>query len=130
MPTLGDVFEQFMASNPNRSERTNKLYQYEAKRFLGDWLPRPLDAISRADVEARFNSITAGHGWSPANRAMSLLRSVYRRPCVDHDGLRNPVDLCLPAAASFTATCGARFRRRPRCCPAGAPASRPKSATR
>ena len=26
---------------------------------------------------------------------MSLLRSVYRRPCVDHDGLRNPVDLWL-----------------------------------
>ena len=56
MPTLGDVFEQFMAANPDRSERTNKLYRFQANRYLGDWLPRPLDAISRPDVEARFNS--------------------------------------------------------------------------
>ena len=90
-----------MAANPNRSKRTNELYRYEANRYLGDWLARPLDAISRADVEARFNSITADHGWSAANRAMSLLRSIYRRPCVDHDGLRNPVDLWLAGGGKF-----------------------------
>ena len=101
MPTLDDTFEQYMAANPNRSKRTNELYRYEANRYLGDWLTRPLDAISRADVEARFNSITADHGWSAANRAMSLLRSVYRRPCVDHDGLRNPVDLWLAGGGKF-----------------------------
>ena len=101
MPALGDVFEQYMAANPARSERTNKLYRYEANRYLGDWLPRPLDAIGRADVEARFNAITANHGWSAANRSMSLLRSVYRRPCVDHDGLRNPVDLWLGGGGRF-----------------------------
>ena len=90
-----------MAANPNRSKRTNELYRYEANRYLGDWLPRPLDAIGRADVEARFNRITADHGWSAANRAMSLLRSIYRRPCVDHDGLRNPVDLWLAGGGKF-----------------------------
>ena len=95
MPTLGDAFEEYMAVNPNRSKRTNELYRYEANRYLGDWLTRPLDGISRRDVETRFNGITADHGWSAANRAMSLLRSVYRRPCVDHDGLRNPGDLWL-----------------------------------
>ena len=101
MPTLDHTFEQYMAANPNRSKRTNELYRYEANRYLGDWLTRPLDAISRADVEARFNSITADHGWSAANRAMSLLRSIYRRPCVDHDGLRNPVDLWLAGGGKF-----------------------------
>ena len=101
MPTLGDVFEQYMAANPNRSSRTNELYRYEGNRYLGDWLTRPLDAIARADVESRFNSITADHGWSAANRAMSLLRSIYRRPCVDHDGLRNPVDLWLAGGGKF-----------------------------
>ena len=101
MPTLDDTFEQYMAANPNRSKRTNELYRYEANRYLGDWLTRPLDAISRADIEARFNSITADHGWSAANRAMSLLRSIYRRPCVDHDGLRNPVDLWLAGGGKF-----------------------------
>ena len=50
---------------------------------------------SDAVVEARFNGITADHGWSAANRAISLLRSIYCRPCDDHDGPRNPVDLWL-----------------------------------
>ena len=99
--TLGDAFEDYMAANPNRTKRTNDLYRYEANRYLGDWLARPLDAIARADVESRFNAITADHGWSAANRAMSLLRSVYRRPCVDHDGLRNPVDLWLAGGGKF-----------------------------
>ena len=101
MPTLGDAFEDYMLANPNRSKRTNELYRYEAKRYLGDWLTRPLDAITRRDVETRFNRITSDHGWSPANRAMSLLRSVYRRPCVDHEGLRNPVDLWLAGGGKF-----------------------------
>ena len=101
MPTLGDAFEDYMTANPNRSRRTNELYRYEAKRYLGDWLSRPLDAIARRDVETRFNRITEDHGWSPANRAMSLLRSVYRRPCVDLDGLRNPVDLWLAGGGKF-----------------------------
>ena len=101
MPTLGDAFEDYMAVNPNRARRTNELYRYEAKRYLGDWLSRPLDAIARRDVEGRFNRITEDHGWSPANRAISLLRSVYRRPCVDLDGLRNPVDLWLAGGGKF-----------------------------
>lgn len=101
MPTLADAFEDYMTANPYRSKRTDELYRYEAKRYLGDWVNRPLDAISRQDVERRFNSITSDHGWSPANRTMSLLRSVYRRSCVDHDGLRNPVDLWLVGGGKF-----------------------------
>ena len=101
MPTLSDVFEQYVAANASRSKRINVLYRYEANRYLGDWLTRPLDAISRAYVEARFNSITADHGWSAANRAMSLLSSIYRRPCVDSDGLHNPVDLWLAGGGKF-----------------------------
>ena len=60
-----------------------------------------LGAEQHRDVETRFNSITADHGWSPANRAISLLRSVYRRPCADHDGLRNPVDFWLAGGGKF-----------------------------
>ena len=101
IPTIGDAFEDYMAANPNRAPRTNDLYRYEVNRYLGDWLTRPLDAITRRDVEARFNWITADHGWSPANRAMSLLRSVYRRPCVDVDRLRNPVNLWLAGGGKF-----------------------------
>ncbi len=42
----------------------------------------------------------------PANQALSFLRSVYRRHCVDHEGLRNPVELWLAG--------GGRYHRTPR----------------
>ena len=42
MPALDETFEQYMAANPTRSKRTNELYRYEANRYLGDWLTRPL----------------------------------------------------------------------------------------
>ena len=54
---------------------------------------RPLDAIGRRDVEDRFNSLTRNNGWAPANMSISLLGSIYRRPCIDLEGLRNPVEL-------------------------------------
>ena len=86
-----------MAANPNRAPTTDKGYRDFVERYLGDWLGRPLDAIARRDVEARFNRITTQSGWATANRTISLLRSAYSRPCVDYDGLRNPVDLWLAA---------------------------------
>ena len=39
-----------------------------------------------------------GHG---ANQTLSMLRSFYRRPCVDHGNLRNPVELWLAAGGRF-----------------------------
>ena len=33
----------------------------------------------------------------PANQCLSFLRSVYRRPCVDYEGLHNPVEQWLAA---------------------------------
>ena len=62
-------------------------------RYLGDWQLRPLDSITRRDVEDRFSRLTEDHGWACANRGISLLGSIYRRPCVDFEGLRNPVEL-------------------------------------
>ena len=68
---------------------------------LWGWPSRPLDPITRRDGETRFNRITAGHGWSPANRAMFLLWLVYRRPCVDVDGLHNPLKLWPAGGGKF-----------------------------
>ena len=95
MPTLGEAFEDYMAADPNRKESTNRHYRSEVRLYLGDWLARPLDAITRRDVEARFNRVTREVGWSPANQIVSLLRSIYRRNCVDTEGLHNPVDQWL-----------------------------------
>ena len=101
MPVLEQAFEDFMAANPKRASRTDKLYREEFARHFADWRERPLDAISRRDVEARFNRLTEDNGWSPANRVISLLRSIYRRPCVDLDDLRNPVDLWLAGGGKY-----------------------------
>ncbi len=106
MPPLRQAFEQYMKANPKRKDSTNASYRDRFERPLGDWLGRPLDAISRSDVEERFNRITEQHGWAVANQCMSLLRSVYRRPCVDFRGLENPVDLWLAG--------GGRFHPKPR----------------
>ena len=61
----------------------------------------PLDSIERREVEERFILLTENHGWALANLTISLLRSIYRRPCVDNAGLRNPVDLWLASGGRF-----------------------------
>ena len=101
VPTLARAFEVYMAANPNRAVNTVRLYRQNLRVNLSDWLKRPLDAITRQDVEDRFNLITGKHGWSAANQTLSMLRSIYRRPCVDFEGLRNPVDLWLAAGGRF-----------------------------
>ena len=101
VPTLARAFEVYMAANPDRAVNTVRLYRQNLRVNLSDWLKRPLDAITRQDVEDRFNLITARHGWSAANQTLSMLRSIYRRPCVDFEGLRNPVDLWLAAGGRF-----------------------------
>ena len=101
MPLLREAFAEFMAANPNRKPNTLRLYRGQIRYCFGDWLSRPLDTITRRDVEARFHLLTERHGWAIANHATSLLRSAYRRPCVDHEGLRNPVDLWLDGGGRY-----------------------------
>ena len=60
-----------------------------------------MDGITRRDVESRFRLLTECHGEMPANQCLSFLRSVYRRPCVDHEGLRNPVEQWLAAGGRY-----------------------------
>ena len=93
MPVLEQAMEDYMAANPGRTAGTNKVYREGYRRHLADWSARPLDTISRRDVEARFKRLTADHGWAAANHTISLLRSVYRRPCVDVEGCREHSEL-------------------------------------
>ena len=101
MPVLERAFEDFMGVNPGRAAGTERLYREEFARHFADWRERPLDDITRRDVEALFIRLTEDSGWSPANRAVSLLRSIYRRPCVDFKDLRNPVDLWLAGGGRY-----------------------------
>ena len=101
LPTLQAAFEEYLEANPSRAPVTVKIYRQNLRAYLSDWVNRPLDGISRKDVEARFNRLTEQRGWSSANQTMSMLRSIYRRPCVDHEGLRNPVELWLAGGGKF-----------------------------
>ena len=101
MPTLREAFEEYLTANPNRKRTTEALYQSQMRYCLGDWLARPLDTITRRDVEVRFHRVSQRRGWSVANHIIALLRSVYRRPCVDHETLRNPVDLWLAGGGRY-----------------------------
>ena len=101
IPLLSEAVEDYLALNRKRRPRTILDYRRDCTRYLGDWFDRPLDAISRRDVEARFDRLSADCGWSTGNKVMSLLRSIYRRPCVDFEGLRNPVDQWLAGGGRF-----------------------------
>ena len=101
LPTLGDACGEYIDAGHGRAAATQRSYRRYTNLYLGDWLSRPLDAIDRRDIEARFHLITERHGAVPANQALSFLRSVYRRPCVDYEGLRNPVEQWLDAGGRY-----------------------------
>ena len=101
MLTLREAFAEYLTANPNRKSSTEALYRSQMRYCLGDWLARPLDTITRRDVEARFHLVSQRNGWAVANHIIALLRSVYRRPCVDHEKLRNPVDLWLAGGGRY-----------------------------
>ena len=92
MPTLREAFEDYLAAGPARRDSTVALYRITVHRDLADWLDRPLDTIERRDVEQRFRSLTDNAGWVQANNAVKMLGALYRRQCIDHEGLRNPVE--------------------------------------
>ena len=101
LPTLGEVFDDYIESGCDRADVTQRSYRRYANLYLGDWRSRPIDAITRRDVESRFHLLTERHDAVPANQALSFLRSMYRRPCVDYDGLRNPVEQWLAGGGRY-----------------------------
>ena len=101
LPRLGEACEDYIKSGHGWAASTERGYRRYAALYLGDWLSRPLDGITRRDVEGRFRLLTERHGEMPANQCLSFLRSVYRRPCVDIEGLRNPVEQWLSAGGRY-----------------------------
>ena len=92
IPTLREAFEDYLAVGPERKKSTLASYRSTVHRDLGPWIDRPLDTISRKDIEQCFNRLTREAGWVQANHAVKLLRALYRRQCIDFEGLHNPVD--------------------------------------
>jgi len=72
MPLLREAFAEFLAANPNRKPITLRLYRGQIRYCFGDWMARPLDTITRRDVEARFHLLTERHGWAIAKRVRQV----------------------------------------------------------
>ena len=47
-----------------RSTKTSDAYRRAIENYLADWVSRPLNAIERREVEARFTLLTRNHGWA------------------------------------------------------------------
>ena len=92
MPTLREAFEEYLKAGPERKASTVTLYRTTVYKYLAPWIERPLDGISRKDVEQCFSRLTAEAGWVQANNAVKTLQAIYRRQCIDVDGLHNPVE--------------------------------------
>ena len=92
VPTLREAFEDYLGAGPKRKDSTLAVYRSTVHRDLGDWLDRSLDTIERRDVEQCFQRLTEKAGWVQANNAVKMLRVLYRRQCIDFEGLHNPVD--------------------------------------
>ena len=92
VPTLREAFDDYLAAGPKRRDSTLAVYRSTVYRDLGDWLGRSLADIERRDVEQRSQRLTDNAGWVQANNAMKMLRVLYRRQCIDFEGLNNPVD--------------------------------------
>ena len=90
-PTLREAFEEFLSVGPARKPRTVEVYRRTVYHDLAVWVDRSLNTISRKDVEQCFNRLTSEIGWVGANSAVTMLGALYRRQCVDVQGLHNPV---------------------------------------
>lgn len=67
------------------SPRTIEGLEYETRRYLADWLGRPLAEISKTDCRKRHERITRDAGPYAANRALRSLRAIYNTAVREHD---------------------------------------------
>ena len=120
VPTLARAFEIYMAANPDRAVNTVRLYKQNLRVNLSDWLKRPLDAITRQDVEtASISSRANTAGRRPTRRSRCCARSTAGPASISRVCAIRLICGWRPGGAS-TASGGGGYRARPRCCPAGA----------
>jgi integrase len=81
--TLATAFERFKAEPSRRtkrpkSPRTLQGYKQQFDLYLKPWHGRRLGAIDRGEVRRWHNDLTTRSGPYAANRALALLKAVYR----------------------------------------------------
>lgn len=97
--TLEDALDEYLAGNSRLKESTRDDYRTRIKRYLGDWLDRPVVEISRDDVKEKHHEI-GERSEAQANLAMRYLRAVLNHVMDNHfDEAGNPIILHNPVKA-------------------------------
>ena len=99
MPTLCEAFQDNMSSKSYRSAKTGDAYRRAIEHYLADWVSRPLNAIERREVEARFTLLTRNHGLALGNQVVSFLRSGLPGGCFQARAGRRGAVRRAPGAA-------------------------------
>lgn len=94
--TLAEVFEEYKSSRKLR-ESTLKAYEGSMRRCFPDWLPRPINEITKDLIEKRHKKLSTqngprGKGEAQADRAMRELRAILNYAAEKYeDALGRPV---------------------------------------
>lgn len=101
-PTLRQAFDEYMKSKEFRP-LTRYNYPRLIKKNLGDWLDKPVTAISRGMVDQRFKELSRGSaigtsGKGTANLTMKILRAVLNYAALAHEVEGQPLLLSNPVS--------------------------------
>ena len=92
MPTLGELFGEYMERHAKPHKRTWPEDQAQYDRYLQSWAGRKIDTIKRGDVQTLHTTIGRDHGIYAANRLRAMLHTMFKM-AVDAEWIdRNPVD--------------------------------------
>lgn len=92
--TVGEAFDAYFEAKPNLSPVTIENYKLTPRRYIADWLKKPLRDITCDMVLARHRKISKEHGAPSANNAFHHVRLVYNFVASVHDDYPpNPVQV-------------------------------------
>lgn len=75
--TLGELWEHYLEHHAKPRKRSWKEDEAQWKRYLKGWKSRQLSEIKKSDVQALHNRLGKNSGPYAANRARSLLHSMF-----------------------------------------------------
>lgn len=76
--TLAQAMEEHFAGMRQRNRaRSVPQVRDEIKRYMGDWMERPIAGIKRPECIDRHRKITADHGPTVANKSLRVLRACW-----------------------------------------------------
>lgn len=90
--TLAEAFEDYM-DGKERKPSTVVDYRSCFRLVFSDWAKRPLNAITKADVEKKFRHVSQGRGERTANKAFAILSGVCNWAMADDTIQSNPCDI-------------------------------------